>query len=152
MDWRALLFSPNGRINRAKYWLTVLIYLVVWLLFVVVAAVLMGGIRAAVVNASSGAGLILGVVGFVLIVGAFWSGIAVAIKRLHDRDKSGWWLLLFWLGPSVLNGIGATIGSAGQILFGLASVVITLWAFVELGCLQGTEGPNQYGPDPLSAS
>ena len=31
----------------------------------------------------------------------------------------------------------------------LVSFAITVWAFVELGCLRGTVGPNQYGPDPL---
>jgi uncharacterized membrane protein YhaH (DUF805 family) len=31
----------------------------------------------------------------------------------------------------------------------LASFAITVWAFVELGCLRGTVGPNRFGPDPL---
>jgi uncharacterized membrane protein YhaH (DUF805 family) len=31
----------------------------------------------------------------------------------------------------------------------LVSFAITVWAFVELGCLRGTVGPNRYGPDPL---
>jgi len=30
------------------------------------------------------------------------------------------------------------------------SFAISVWAFVELGCLRGTVGPNRYGPDPLS--
>ncbi len=89
----------------------------------------------------------------VLFIAGTWSGIAVGIKRLHDRDKSGWWLLLFWLGPSVLssgnlspNGIG-DIGS--NAILGLAAFVLMVWGFIELGCLKGTAGPNSYGPDPL---
>jgi uncharacterized membrane protein YhaH (DUF805 family) len=90
----------------------------------------------------------------------FISGIAVAIKRLHDRDKSGWWLLLFYFAPVVLIGIGTLLGvasvlgeSAGggilAMIFYVAGAVAGIWGFVELGCLRGTVGPNQYGPDPL---
>ncbi len=35
------------------------------------------------------------------------------------------------------------------MLFNLGSFAISIWGFVEIGCLRGTEGPNQYGPDPL---
>jgi uncharacterized membrane protein YhaH (DUF805 family) len=38
--------------------------------------------------------------------------------------------------------------SMGFVLH-LVAFAITVWAFVELGCLRGTVGPNQYGPDPL---
>ena len=38
------------------------------------------------------------------------SGIAVGIKRLHDRDKGGWWLLLFYVVPGLLGGIGMATG------------------------------------------
>ena len=37
------------------------------------------------------------------------------------------------------------------IILHLISFGITVWAFVELGCLRGTVGSNRYGPDPLSA-
>jgi uncharacterized membrane protein YhaH (DUF805 family) len=37
------------------------------------------------------------------------------------------------------------------MLFSLASLAISIWAFVELGCLRGTAGPNKYGPDPLAS-
>src|SRR4051794_23652152 len=104
MDWRTLLFSFRGRVNRAKYWLAILIYAGAWLLFGVAAAVVMGGIRATAADALTGAGLILVAAGIIIFAGGIWSGIAVAIKRLHDREKSGWWLLLFWPVPSILNG------------------------------------------------
>jgi len=48
------------------------------------------------------------------------------VKRCHDRDKSGWWILL-----SVVPVIG------------------WIWAIIELGCLKGADGPDRYGPDPL---
>lgn len=117
----------------------------------------------------------LGVIGFVLgeeatafqilsiiiKIAVFISGLAVGAKRLHDRDKSGWWLLLFYIVPSVLLGLGmaiAIIGAAGSsggtgmlgLLLILAGPAVAIWAIVELGCLRGTVGPNQYGPDPLA--
>jgi uncharacterized membrane protein YhaH (DUF805 family) len=75
------------------------------------------------------------------------SSIAVAIKRLHDRNKSGWWLLVFYLLPGVIGNIGPYTGL--DIVFQLASLALSIWALVELGFLRGTSGPNQYGPDPL---
>jgi uncharacterized membrane protein YhaH (DUF805 family) len=73
----------------------------------------------------------------------------VGIKRLHDRDKSGWWLLVFYVLPGVLNTIGESL-AAGWI-FSLASFAVSIWALVELGFLRGTAGPNRYGPDPLAS-
>jgi uncharacterized membrane protein YhaH (DUF805 family) len=81
------------------------------------------------------------------------SGLAVGIKRLHDRDKSGWWILLFYFGPQVLNGLATAAGENEQILsllLSTAGFALTIWAFVELGCLRGTLGPNRFGPDPLA--
>ena len=51
--------------------------------------------------------------------------ISVAVRRLHDRNKSGWW---YWL---------ALIPLVGFI------ILIVWWA------TEGTRGPNSYGPDPL---
>jgi uncharacterized membrane protein YhaH (DUF805 family) len=53
-------------------------------------------------------------------------GIIVQIKRWHDRDKSGWWVLINFI-----------------------PIVGGLWSLVECGFLKGTDGPNQFGPDPL---
>ena len=105
MDFFQLLFGFSGRINRAKYWLAAVIYLVVML-------------------------------------------IAVGIKRLHDRDKSGWWLLVFYLLPGVLSGLADKVGL--QVILSLASFALSIWGFVEIGCLRGNAGPNKYGSNPLS--
>jgi uncharacterized membrane protein YhaH (DUF805 family) len=86
------------------------------------------------------------------IIPALLAGLAIGIKRLHDRNKSGWWLLLFWVVPGLLQGGGMGMGqeSAGLIAT-LAGAAISIWGFVEIGCLRGTTGPNGYGPDPLPA-
>jgi uncharacterized membrane protein YhaH (DUF805 family) len=147
MNWGHLLFSYQGRINRAKYWLAILVYVVVS----IVAAIIGFAIGADAANLLSS----------LVSLATFISGILVGIKRLHDRDKSGWWMLLFYIVPGVLFGIGTGImifgfvadssglGGAASIFF-LAGLAIIVWAFIELGCLRGTVGPNQYGPDPLA--
>jgi uncharacterized membrane protein YhaH (DUF805 family) len=150
MDWTTLLFSFNGRINRAKYWLAVLIYLVVWTAFIALCLMWLGGTSIDNLFSVAGAVLLIWLIGFILLIAGIWSGLAVGVKRLHDRDKSGWWILLFWLGPSILGGWQtATPDLGGGFIFSLVGLAIWIWAFVELGCLPGTSGPNQYGPDPL---
>ncbi len=151
MNWTAILFSARGRLNRAKYWLTAIVYLAVWAVFLVVAFVALGN---NIENAFdfAGVGLLLWVTAGILTLLMTWSSIAIGIKRLHDREKSGWWMLVFLLGPTVLNGLGqSTIGAANLILT-LGAAVVSIWAFVELGCLRGTPGTNLYGPDPLGFS
>jgi uncharacterized membrane protein YhaH (DUF805 family) len=138
MDYGNLLFSFDGRINRAKYWIGALILLGVW--------IVVGGIGYWLLTSVNP--WIGGILLLIVFVPAFIAGLAIAIKRLHDRDKSGWWVLLFYFVPSILSQIGQQIGGAGLIL-SLGGFAISIWAFVEIGCLRGTVGPNQYGPDPL---
>ena len=59
------------------------------------------------------------------LVAYMWSIIAIQVKRWHDRGKSG-----------------------AMVLINFIPIVGGIWAFVECGCLRGTEGPNQYGDDP----
>jgi uncharacterized membrane protein YhaH (DUF805 family) len=150
MDWGNLLFSFQGRINRAKFWLAVLVY--------IVASIVTG-----IIGFASGSDALAMLLNSIVSLVTFVSGIFVAIKRLHDRDKSGWWLLLFYIAPGVLLGIGLvagffgiTEGSSGAggigLLFSLAGFAVAVWAFIELGCLRGTVGPNRYGPDPLAVT
>ena len=90
--------------------------------------------------------LFLFLAAFVLLI-LMVSGVAVGTKRLHDRNKSGWWLLLFYLVPPMLNGLGKMTGL--PLIFTVSSLVVSIWALVELGFLRGTSRPNEYGPDPL---
>jgi uncharacterized membrane protein YhaH (DUF805 family) len=149
-----LLFSYRGRINRGKYWLAVAIYIGISIVLSAIGFIMLGNGILALADATN-EGVIYGLlskgIGFFLIVLIVYiplivSGVFVGIKRLHDRDKSGWWLLLFYLVPALLNEL-----SNASFLFSLASFAISIWAFVELGCLRGTVGPNKYGPDPLAA-
>jgi uncharacterized membrane protein YhaH (DUF805 family) len=140
MDLGQLLFGFQGRVNRANYWLAT---------GILIAASILMWILAGAVLWIVGSWIAGVLVGLVIFIPSVVASIAVGIKRLHDRDKSGWWLLLFYLLPNVLQGVGMQLGSLGLVLV-LVAVAILVWAFVELGCLRGTVGPNQYGPDPLA--
>lgn len=70
-------------------------------------------------------------------IGVLWAlfvlipGIAVTVRRLHDRDMSGWWYLGFVVLSIIpLIGIVASIG------------------FLVVMCLEGTKGTNRFGADP----
>ena len=122
-----LLFGFHGRANRAKFWL---VALGIFVIEVIIFAAL-GGTTAmstdpeqAMANLGPGVGIVLFVFGIV----ALWISIAVAVKRYHDRNKSGWWVFIVFV--PIIGGI---------------------WYLVECGFLRGTPGPNDYGPDPLGA-
>ncbi len=56
----------------------------------------------------------------------FWLSICVVVRRFHDRNKSGAWAFIL-----------------------LFPYIGGMWVFIDCGILEGTPGPNQYGPDPL---
>ena len=95
-----------------------------------------------------GAAIIVLVLAYIPLL---WIGLALGAKRLHDRNKSGWWLvLIFWVVPAILQGSRrADRTSIGIILDPGRALRISIWGLVEFGFLRGTVGPNQYGPDPL---
>jgi uncharacterized membrane protein YhaH (DUF805 family) len=144
------LFSPRGRVNRAKYWLFVLVSIAIMVVLIAIMSVVWVG---QLYDSRGGTGfpagalIVVGIVYLALVI----VGIFVGIKRLHDRDKSGWWLLVFYLLPTVLSWISAILSRDGLgIVFALGGLAISIWALVELGCLRGTVGPNRYGEDPLA--
>jgi uncharacterized membrane protein YhaH (DUF805 family) len=85
-----------------------------------------------------------------LAIFSLWFLAATTIKRLHDRDKSGWWIVAFLIAPPLLRGIADRFDewSVVAVVFSLAAMVLTVWGFVELLFLRGTSGPNRFGPDP----
>ena len=126
----------SGRSRRMEYWGFALLNLI---------AVIILGILAAVVGTSvlsaafaGGAAPTFGI-GFslVMILCAIYvliiliPSIAVTVRRLHDRDMSGWW----YLGFIVLGAI-PFVGWIANI------------AFLVILCLPGTAGPNRFGEDP----
>ncbi|WP_420133065.1 DUF805 domain-containing protein [Rhodopseudomonas sp.] len=150
MDWTTLLFSFKGRINRAKYWLVSLLNVAAWMVFGSIALIWLGGLDSDNLFRFAGGALLIWAVAIALSIAGTWAFLATGIKRLHDRDKSGWWIVLFWFGPGLGGGSGTAMGdSSANLALSLIGFGIAVWGFVELGCLRGTRGPNQYGPDPL---
>lgn len=145
MDWGPLFFSFSGRINRAKFWIASIVVMIALLLSILVAYLLL------LTTDSDAMALLIIVPAFIVIVGIFVSGLAVGAKRLHDRDRSAWWLALFYLGPGFLEALGEAMGEIGVIFF-VVSFGISIWALVELGFLRGTPGRNRFGPDPLTGA
>ena len=145
MSMSQLLFSFTGRLNRKPYWLTALCLMVIFLVLIAVVFVVGGASILAGDLSGLGAMLIVLVLAYIPLL---WIGLALGAKRLHDRNKSGWWLVLFWVVPAILQGIGEQIDGIG-LIFTLAGFALSIWGLVEIGFLRGTVGPNQYGPDPL---
>lgn len=138
MDLIPILFSINGRLDRGRFWRAVLVSICAWILvFLVVAAIaFIFGAQRAVLNAGI----------LPLLV-----SIPIGIRRLHDRDKSGRWLAVFYGLPLLFGYIADTTDIGVEFLLSLASTAIAVWAFIELGCLRGTDGSNRFGPDPLAS-
>ena len=157
------LFSFNGRINRAKWWLLILIQMGASIVFYVGVSLLVGTALLSTISSGSlgeaagnaSGGIILTVLlSLAYGIGMFVVWLAVTVKRLHDRDKNGAWIVLFALGPwcGYMLAIAFALNHAGPLssLCALAGFGISIWAFVELGCLRGTIGENRFGSDPLA--
>jgi uncharacterized membrane protein YhaH (DUF805 family) len=76
------------------------------------------------------------------------------VKRLHDRGKSGWWSLAFIFIPGVMDRWSErlTDDSALWWVIVLIGSVLAIWGLIEMGFRRGTDGDNDYGPDPIAAS
>lgn len=148
MDWKTAFFGFGGRLNRARYWLVVLANIIVWIAFIVGANILRDSVES--FEGLSNVSLIFGVSGLTAIAFSLWTGLAVGVKRLHDRARSAWWIVLYWMVPIGLGIAGAFLNDIGSIAVALLSIAISLWGFIEIACLRGTSGANAYGPDPLA--
>jgi uncharacterized membrane protein YhaH (DUF805 family) len=119
-----MMFSFKGRLTRLKFWLGMTAawagYLAV--LVVIVFALDAGNVDEGMVSEDS-----LAVLAFYGGLAPFaWSMVALAVKRWHDRGKSGWYVLVYFV-----------------------PLIGPLWVLIEPGFLRGTFGPNRFGPDPL---
>ena len=132
----------SGRSRRKEYWSFVLLNVIIY--FVLAAIMIAGGFSMAQL-AAPGAGATPPSFGPVFYIGAgllglwalaiFIPNIAVMIRRLHDRDLSGWWLLGY---------IVASLIPFVNFIAAIAMLVVLL--------LPGTVGPNRFGNDPKDPS
>ncbi len=162
LTWVHFFFGYEGRLNRAAYWLFLLAAATASMTIMILLARHLGmslhdfsmqvqghGMRTAV-----GRQAIFLMIPVWLLVGI--PGIAVGVKRLHDRNHSGWWLLAFgyapWLVDFTLHALGDPLARWPQVdaAHKLVFMIIGIGMLVELGILRGTAGDNRYGPDPLA--
>lgn len=119
MEWMILPLKRyadfKGRSRRKEYWM--------FLLGVVIAAIFVALIETAL-GMDGSIGGTYGPLTLLLILGIIIPSLAVQIRRFHDQDKSGWFVLI---------GFIPLLGSLIVLVF---------------MCLEGTRGPNRFGPDP----
>ncbi len=145
MEWMILPFKRyaefSGRSRRMEYWMFTLLNAIVAIVLTLVIFGVGGATgmfeQSATGEPAAGLGALFGGMGIILVIyvlAILIPSIAVTVRRLHDRDMSGWWYL------------GAIIG--GMIPF--VGFLISI-AFLVLMALPGTPGPNRFGPDPKGA-
>jgi uncharacterized membrane protein YhaH (DUF805 family) len=100
----------SDRASRSEYWY--------WILFIILAEIV-----TSIIDYAIGAQVVTGIFG----LATFLPSLGLAIRRLHDLDRTGWWVLL-WFIPII------------------GWIILLIWF-----CTRGTIGPNRFGPDPLSA-
>ncbi|MGH6643396.1 MAG: DUF805 domain-containing protein [Phenylobacterium sp.] len=143
MDYARLLFSFNGRINRARYLAVQLALLTVWLVLWLKSPFQQWQVLHSV------AALAL-----------IWINAATTAKRLHDRNRSGWWTIavlvvtpLAYLYYGLLFGLyfGVDVSVVREWLLVMLAVTLSVlqtWIVIELFFMIGTDGLNRFGPDP----
>jgi uncharacterized membrane protein YhaH (DUF805 family) len=141
-------FSFQGRINRKPYWIANILLML--LSFAAMAALVVGALMLGLDTMG------LRIATFVVQAALLYPTTAVLVKRLHDRDKSGWFAVAL-LAPAALGmalqfagiGRGSTEPNILMTTVGFVILVVIVWFTIELGFLRGTAGANRFGPDPL---
>ena len=145
-------FVFKGRARRKEFWS--------WALF----SALLNIVVAVAVIVMSSSETVQACVSLLLALLMFFPGFSVAVRRLHDVERSGWWLGGYYMMSFVyiivyvflIASLGDLEGgiTGATIVFGVLSLVFILaaliWAIVMLvwNFTEGTNGPNKYGEDP----
>jgi uncharacterized membrane protein YhaH (DUF805 family) len=101
----------TGRAVRSEYWF--------WILFTIVVSIVAGLIDIALFRSFDFRPL-----STIFNLAVLLPTLAVSARRLHDLDRTAWWLLL--------------------IITVIGDILLLIWF-----CLRGTPGPNRFGADPL---
>ena len=119
----------SGRARRREYWMFVLVNVVIVIVLSLIDTLLgTGGFRATSGGGSFYAANSLGLLSGLYTLAVLLPSIAVTVRRLHDTDRTGWWILLGFI--PIIGGI----------------VLLVFYV------LEGTRGPNRYGPDPKATT
>lgn len=151
-----------GRSRRMEFWMFVLFQFIVNMAFLLLMMVLGGAAMLAStgdmenVAAAGGVVLVLYVINILFALVLFIPNLAVSVRRLHDINRTGWWLLAP-VAPYLVALVFIITAAAVPDMAVFAGVLagIGLVAFFGLGImllvfyfLDGTPGPNRFGQDP----
>jgi uncharacterized membrane protein YhaH (DUF805 family) len=176
MEWMILPLKRyaqfSGRSPRREFWMWTLFYIVCLIVLSLIDSALhfggaasYGGGAYSVPGTSGyayGAGLRGGVLTWIFELAALVPSIAVTVRRLHDIDRSGWWILMpiapYLFGivayvSAIARGVSASVSLGAPLVIGalamligfVGAIVLLVWA-----CMRGTRGPNRFGPDPYA--
>jgi uncharacterized membrane protein YhaH (DUF805 family) len=156
MEWMLMPYRRyaefSGRSQRKEYWMFILLMVIIEIvLFIPLLAAGFSlfsslGAGAGAASPALGAaafGPVIWIVGLIFLVWGLATiipALAVTVRRLHDRDMSGWYLAGF----IVVAGVLSRLGSIGSLLTFVLEI-----GWIVLLALPGTPGTNKYGPDPL---
>ena len=136
------LLSFEGRLRRSHYWVTSFALGIVKAVLTIILAAAIGQIEAKDGGAASG------------IVELFflWPTLALVVKRGHDRNRSVWFSLgIFVLAILMTMAAAAADGVHAEAAM-IACIVVVVGCFgflvIDYGFIDGTQGPNRYGPSP----
>jgi uncharacterized membrane protein YhaH (DUF805 family) len=104
----------SGRASRSEYWYFFLFCFLVQIAAGIVDAAISGVTQTSVTLFDP-----------ILRLALFIPSLAVEVRRLHDVDRTGWWLLMYF------------------------TIIGILYPLLVWKCTKGTDGPNRYGPDPF---
>ena len=130
----------EGRIGRQEWWIGIGILIAIGIVVGLILGLIFGdGFFGRLIQ------LIISVIMLALFAG-------LSVRRLHDREKgANPWLWIF-IGFSRIEFMGESIWVPGLLasLVLWISAIVGIWAIIELGVLKGTDGPNEYGADPVA--
>ncbi len=131
MEWMIMPLKRyadfQGRSRRKEYWMFFLLIMICYAVILTIGGVIAAFGTTATTDSNTALGLFVGPVAILFVLFALAvlvPSLAVQVRRFHDQDKSGWFVLL-----ALIPYIG-----------GIAVLVFM--------CLEGTKGPNKFGPDP----
>jgi uncharacterized membrane protein YhaH (DUF805 family) len=143
-------FEFGGRSSRYEFWFFVL--------FMIIASIVASFIDGLMFGAGAES---FGILSPIVSLVHFIPSIAVSVRRLHDIDRTGWWILLAFaplvviavlLGLLMLSTEDLMTSRAGlgtsMVIGGLAYLAAAILLIV-FYCTRGTPGPNRFGPEPV---
>lgn len=172
MDWMLMPLRRyaefSGRSRRMEFWMWVLFQIILYtVLFVLMFAITGAAIwsMSQSSNAAGAVGASLGFLFFMLLFGLLWlvllvPSLAVSVRRLHDTNRSGWWVGGYFLASLGLNMITfsllatavtspeSAVAAGGVMTLLSLGMLVYAVVLIVFFFLDGTPGANRYGPDP----